>query len=582
LEEKMKRIATILAVIAILAIVIPASAQGPEHDVYLVQMVEAPVVVYEGDVQGMQATKPGKGEKINPNSGQVRKYVAYLDGRHDETLNRVGAGGRKIYDYRYSFNGFAAVLSPNEVAALAKSPDVLNVWVDERRQLATDASPDFLGLTAPGGLYEQGITGEDVVIGIIDTGIWPEHPSFSDQEDLADRPGESGKGTRAYGPPPADWHGGCVSGEQISQDDCNNKLIGIRYFLDGAEHSATIPEDYKSGRDRDGHGTHTASTAGGNADVPASIFGIDRGTVSGIAPRARIASYKGCWDDAGCRLSDLVQSIDTAVADGVDVINYSIGSSSTSLGPDDIAFLFAADAGVYVATSAGNGGPGASTIGSPAWDPWLTAVGANTHNRAFISDITLLGPGTPPIGIWGGSVTHGVSNFNLVDTEGIADVTGDTSGQCVNPFPLGTFQANDAVLCNQYDFGVPRVDRVAYVRDAGGGAVIFHNSAVVSITPTDNHVLPTVHVLHDIGNPLKAYLVANPGAVTVSFTSGQTVYGPPDPRVKPGVMVSFSSRGPNGGAPDVIKPDITAPGFSILAGQPARGRSLRPTQAGPS
>ncbi|MGW8226301.1 MAG: S8 family serine peptidase [Anaerolineales bacterium] len=543
-------------------------APGMEYKdgVYIVLMIDDPVVAYEGGINGLQATKPGKGQKINPNSAAVKKYKAYLDGKHDAALEAVGAKDNKIYSYGYSFNGFAATLTGAQAKALAAQSEVLTIWSDELRQVETDNSPNFLGLTAEGGAWEMGYKGEDVIIGVIDTGIWPEHPSFSDQEDFADRPGESGKRTRVYGPPPADWHGICQSGENWSQDDCNNKLIGARYFKGGVVNNLKNKVgDYLSARDADGHGTHTASTAGGNANVPASIFGIDRGTVSGIAPRARIAMYKGCWV-VGCFTSDLVGSIDFAVADGVDVINYSIGSSATTLGPDDISFLFAADAGVYVATSAGNSGPEPETTGSPGWTPWVTSVGANTQDRAFISDITLSGPGTPPTGVWGGSITGGVDDFNLVDAEGIEDVTGDTSGMCLNAFSPGTFQPNDAVLCNQYNFGVPRVQRVAYVAGGGGGAVLFHNSAAVSTMPTDNHVLPTVHMLNDVGQPLKNYLVANPGQVTVSFTQGNAVYYPDDPRAKPYVMASFSSRGPNGGAFDIIKPDITAPGVNILAG----------------
>ena len=250
----------------------------------------------------------------------------------------------------------------------------------------------------------------------------------------------------------------------------------------------------------------------------------------------------------------------------MDVINYSIGGGASLGGADDLAFLFAADAGVFVANSAGNEGPGAGTVGGPATVPWLTSVGASSHNRLFISEITLSGPGTPPTGVWGGSVTTGITNFNLVDAEGIADAEGDTTGMCLNAFPAGTFQADDAVLCNQYDFGVARTDRVANVAAGGGGAVLFHNSAAVSMTPTDNHPLPTVHMLNDVGQPLKDYLVANPGAVTISFSQSVARFADSDPRVVPNVMASFSSRGPDTVALDIIKPDVTAPGISILAG----------------
>jgi hypothetical protein len=277
-----------------------------------------------------------------------------------------------------------------------------------------------------------------------------------------------------------------------------------------------------------------------------------------------VIAYKGLGKLGGFG-SDLAAAIDQAVADGVDVINYSVGGGASLTGADDIAFLFAADAGVFVATSAGNSGPGSGTVGGPASVPWLTAVGASTHDRTFISDITLSGPGTPPSGLWGGSVTTGIENYNLVDADSVA---GGTNGECLNPFPAGTFQANDAVLCNRYNFGVARTQRGANVAAGGGGAVIFHNVSAThpNIMPTDNHPLPTVHLLYDVGNPLKAYLVANPGQVTVSFTQSEAGFADEDSRVVPNVMASFSSRGPDPVALDIIKPDVTAPGVSILAG----------------
>jgi hypothetical protein len=221
-----------------------------------------------------------------------------------------------------------------------------------------------------------------------------------------------------------------------------------------------------------------------------------------------------------------------------------------------------------VATSAGNSGPDPASIGGPASVPWVTAVGASTHDRAFISDIRLKGPGRPPRGLWGGSVsvTKTMRNLNLVDAEGIADLTGDPSGQCLNPFPAGTFEADDIVLCNQYDFGILRTDRVTHVADAGGGAVIFHNSAMVNVTPTDNHPLPTVHMTNAVGQRLKDYLAAHSGPVKVTLYPGRARYAFKDLRVAARVMASFSSRGPDPVAEDIIKPDVTAPGISILAG----------------
>ena len=537
---------------------------GEKHS-YIALMRLPPAVAYEGDLRGLPATKPGKGQKINPKSAHVKKYLDFLKKSHEDALAGAGAtAGAKVYSYVVALDGFAARLTESQAKALAKQPGVVSVKRDELRQKTTDTSPSFLGLEGKKGVWDKGIDGEDVVIGVIDTGIWPEHPSFADD------------GT--YGPPPVDLgdspsNPACEFGNTAHNPNdapftCNNKLIGARQML--ATYRNLIgadPGEFDSARDNDGHGTHTASTAGGNAGVEASIFGIPRGTVSGMAPRARIVVYKALGELGGFT-SDLAAAIDQAVADGVDVINYSIGGGASLTGADEIAFLFAADAGVFVSTSAGNSGPGSGTVGGPASAPWLTAVGASTHDRAFISDITLSGPGTPPTGLWGASVTTGIEHYNLVDAQGVADSGGDTSGRCLNAFPAGTFQANDAVLCNQYDFGVARTQRVANVGVGGGGAVLFHNVPLVNVVPppADNYTLPTVHMLNDVGQPLKGYLVAHPGQVTVSFTQGVARYAENDPRVTPNVMAFFSSRGPDSVAPDIIKPDVTAPGASILAG----------------
>jgi subtilisin family serine protease len=538
--------------------------------VYIVQMVDAPVVGYEGGTAGLPATKPAPGQKANPNSAAVRRYRTFLNNSHAAALAAVGVPGTaKFYDYNFSFNGFAATLTPGQVARLASRPDVVSVSHEQFREPLTDTSPDFLGLSASGGLWDQlggqGAAGEDVIIGVIDTGIWPEHPSFSDQVDFAFRPGASGNATRVYDAPPATWHGTCQAGELWSKDHCNNKLIGARYFLRGLSRSRHgIPaEDYASARDKDGHGTHTASTAGGNAGVDPSIFGRDLGvdTISGMAPRARIAAYKACFGPVGCALSDLVASIDTAVADGVDAINYSIGSNTPELlGADDVSFLFAAAAGVFVATSAGNAGPGASTIGSPSADPWVMTVGASTTPRYFLSDITL-GDETTFVG---GSVGTPLATSPLVDADDVDGPADDDGGNgtCVDG-RLDPAQVTGAIVVCVRQVGVARLSHSAAVAAAGGVGMILFDPPQPSVRPTDNHSVPTVHVHPDVAASIKAYIDSAGAAATASF-SGGTARANDDANVPK--MAGFSSRGPNGAAADIIKPDVTAPGVQILAG----------------
>lgn len=529
--------------------------------VYIVQMDLDPAISYKGELTGFKATKPDKGKKFNPRSPKVKKYREYLEDKHDEALKASGVDKKKkIYDYNVAINGFAAQLTKAQALQLAKQPGVAKVKRDQFRYKTTDNSPIFLGLTASGGPWDTGVTGEGVVVGVIDTGIWPEHPSFADDGSYGPSPVPALDNTR----PNCDF-GNIAHNADDAPFSCNNKLLGARQMLDTYRSLVGADADeFDSARDDEGHGTHTASTSAGNAGVSAAIFGIPRGKVSGVAPRARVIAYKGLGKLGGFS-SDLAAAIDQAVADGVDVINYSLGGGPSLDGADDIAFLFAADAGVFVATSAGNDGPDPATIGGPASVPWLTSVGASSQSRAFISEIAVEGPANPPSHLWGGSITQGIEHFNLVDAD---TVVAGSNGECLDPFPAGTFSATDVVLCNRYIFGTARSDRVANVAAGGGGAVIFINVSALhpNMMPTDNHPLPTVHLLKDVGQPLKDYLVAHPGKVKLSFNVSEARYSDGDPRVLPNYMASFSSRGPDPVAPDIIKPDVTAPGINILAG----------------
>ena len=573
-----RRVRVVLAVLVpmLVAVGVPASgaastaasrSAGPKPGgtiAYIVQMLEDPVVAYDGGIPGLAATSSRSGDHVNPNSAQVRRYQDFLNRGHGQALAAAGAPSTaKFYDYTFSFNGFAATLTPAQAARLAQQPNVVAVNPDERRQPMTDNTPTELGLTGEDGLWATGgpggtaAVGEGIIIGVIDTGIWPEHPSFSDQPDFSFKPGSTGRATSVYGAPPATWHGRCEAGEQFSAQLCNNKLIGARYFVSGLNVAgAQIEGDYVSARDHDGHGTHTASTAGGNAGVNPVIFGRELGvnTISGMAPRARIAAYKACFGEAGCALSDLVAAIDTAVADGVDVINYSIGSdspSSLALDADAVAFLFAGRAGVFVASSAGNAGPGAATVGSPADAPWVTAVGASTHGREFQNTVTL-GNG---VTFTGGSVTLGVGPARLVD--GGVDENG--IGLC--PDGLDPAEVAGAIVLCKRVTGIPRLDHGAAVAAAGGIGMILYDPPQVNVTPTDNHVLPTSTVEGPDGDAIAAYIEAAGASATATITAGNAVLTG-DPRE----MAVFSARGPDRAAFDIIKPDVTAPGVQILAG----------------
>ena len=559
------------AVLAALLVAIPASGalgQVVGHDrtdgsktaaagnSYIVRLADAPVVAYEGGIAGLKATAPTKkGEKINPDSPDVVKYAAYLDSRHDAVLNSVG-GAKKLYDYRYSLNGFAAKLSAAQAEALKSSPEVISVEKDAIGHIETATTPSFLGLTAPGGLWDQlggkGHAGEDVIIGVVDTGIWPEHPSFSDRTG-ANENGVEGK--LSYQQIPG-WHGKCTPGEAFNASDCNQKLIGAQYFNAGFGVDGIADRDFLSPRDYNGHGSHTSSTAGGNSDVAATGAASLFGTISGMAPRARIAMYKVCWEDAGdggCANSDSVAAIDTAVADGVDVINFSISGTRTNyLDAVEVAFLFAARAGVFVAASAGNSGPGATTVAHIS--PWLTSVAAGTHNRSGTATVTL-GNGAV---YTGASLTDAVGPAPLV-LSSASGLAGASAGDVVLCVP-GTLDpakvTGKIVVC---DRGViARVDKSLAVGMAGGVGMVLANVAPSSLN-ADLHSVPTVHVNEIDGAAIKAYAAGAGATASLSKAVVNNAAAAPD-------IAAFSSRGPSlAGGGDVLKPDIMAPGVDVLA-----------------
>lgn len=542
-----------------LANALPESPNG----IYIIQMIDDPVVAYEGGIKGLRATKPRQGKKIDPNSPNVTAYVDYLRSKHDAALAKVG-GGQKVYSYQYSFNGFSAKLSHGQAKKLQKVDGVVAVRADEMQILDTATTPAFLGLDQPGGLWDQlggvGSAGEDIIIGIIDGGVWPENPSFSDR--TGSNGNNSKEGKLSYQQIPG-WHGKCTPGEAFDASHCNQKLIGARYYNaawgGNAGIDASFPAEFNSPRDFGGHGSHTASTAGGNNNTPLNGQAADLlGTVSGIAPRARIAVYKTCWETGAggsCFSSDSVAAIDQAVADGVDVLNYSISGSRTNfLDSVEVAFLFAADAGVFVAASAGNSGPGASTVAHPS--PWITTVAASTHDRNFEADLQL-GDGSSFTGA--STNTTGAGPADLVYSANVG-LAGEDPEQVRLCYP-GTLDpalvTGNIVLCDRGE--IARVDKSLAVFQAGGVGSILANPNPGQSLNADFHSVPTVHVDNVAGDAIRTYALTDPAPTAEILPS---VFAPnPAP-----VIAGFSSRGPLlAGGGDLLKPDVSGPGVSVLA-----------------
>ncbi len=560
-----------LALVGMFVIASAGAGAASTKSVYIVQMIDPPAVSYDGGVAGLAKTRPAKGDKIDPDSAAVKQYAGYLNGKHDKAIEKVG-GGSKVYDFDYSYNGFAASLTAEQAAALKKQSDVLNVTENTMVTVDTSSTPHFLGLDADGGLWDQlggpealkdgKGAGEDMIIGDIDSGIWPESKSFSDRD---------ASGKLVYLPiNTSKWHGKkCAEGEAWDTDRCNKKLIGARFFNAAWGGSAAVeaqrPWEFQSPRDYNGHGTHTASTAGGNHGVLPTGPGAALGRISGMAPRARIAAYKALWSTqdgstASGFTADLVAAIDQAVADGVDAINYSISGTTTNfLDPVEVAFLFAEDAGVFVSESAGNNGPATGTVAHPG--PWTTTVAAGTHNRSGLGSVTLGNGATYN----GASLASPVGPAPLIDSTAAglagADATkvalcyskSDNEGAAVlDPAKV----AGKIVVC---DRGVTaRVNKSLAVKEAGGVGMILVNVVPGSLN-ADFHFVPTVHLADTDRAAVKAY--AATASPTAKINQSTLTFSTPAP-----FTASFSSRGPlTAGGGDLLKPDVIAPGQDVLA-----------------
>ncbi|MCL7028401.1 hypothetical protein MKW94_030261 [Papaver nudicaule] len=490
---------------------------------------------------------------------------------HEKTQSR-NSKEDFLHVYKTVFHGFSTKLNQQQAEEIKNRPGVLGVYIDQVREIQTTRSPHFLGLTATGahghkanGLLKGSDYGSNVVIGILDTGIWPERRSFHDH---------------GLGPIPSHWKGECMEGKGFSKTLCNKKLVGARYFPRGYTATAGIineTTEFRSPRDSDGHGTHTASTAAGRHIPNASLLGLADGVAVGIAPKARIAVYKVCWG-RGCFDSDILAAIDKAVEDGVDIISLSVGAAVTPYYQDPIAMgsFGAMEKGVFVSASAGNEGPGIMTVTNIA--PWITTVGAGTIDRNFPADLILedgpvikgaslySGPPLPentffPL-VYAGNLSAAVHNGNVTYPKRSGSSTGFTSAICMPNSLQQELVRGKIVLCDRG--GVPRAAKGAVVKDAGGvGMILANSSPEGSGLVADAHVLPGLAVTETDGYAIHTYLATSKNPRAKFAFHGTQLGTKPAP-----VVAGFSSRGPNLESIYIIKPDMIAPGVNILAAWP--------------
>lgn len=457
---------------------------------------------------------------------------------------------RIIYNYQAAFHGVAAKLSEEEVKRLEEEDGVLAIFPETKYQLHTTRSPKFLGLepSQSTNLWSEMVADHDVVVGVLDTGVWPESESFNDT------------GMR---PVPSHWKGACETGRGFRKHHCNKKIVGARVFYHGYEAAlGKINEqnEFKSPRDQDGHGTHTAATVAGSPVHGANLLGYAYGTARGMAPGARIAAYKVCWV-GGCFSSDILSAVDKAVADGVNVLSISLGGGVSSYYRDSlsVAAFGAMEMGVFVSCSAGNAGPDPVSLTNVS--PWITTVGASTMDRDFPAGVKL-GNGRKMTGVSlykGKNMLSPKKRYPLVYMGSNSTSGPDPRSLCLEGTLNPKLVSGKIVIC---DRGIsPRVQKGQVVIRAGGvGMIITNTAANGEELVADCHLLPAVAIGEKEGKELKHYVLTSKKATANLDFLGTRLGIRPSP-----VVAAFSSRGPNSLTLEILKPDLVAPGVNILA-----------------
>ena len=525
-------------------------AEVQRVDGFIIQLDEPSLVTYKGGNSLFAAPERSSSGKIDVASAASTAYLARLNQQLDAAIqSSEGMIGRELDVYaRYDviLNGFAAKMSPTEAAALRQMEGVREVYPDLLWQPDTDVSPEFLGVD---GIWDgssvaggEGAKGEGVLVGILDTGINMDHPSFAEVG-----PVDGYVHTNPFG---ADVYKGLCS---TIPDNyvCNDKLVGVYAYVD----------EPIVGEDASDHGSHTAATTAGN--IVSFDFSGAMVTISGMAPHANIIAYDVCHDD-GCPNAATVSAVEQAVVNGVDVLNYSIGPSSGPgqspyVSASEVAFLEAIEAGIITSTSAGNAGPDVSTAYKAA--PWTLIVGNTNHGRIFGNPV-IVNPGDESE-----YSAVGLPHAGPALPEDLVEVPftwGGMEGAAFDlgcdPFPADYFEDSVALMTR----GTCSFDiKITNAQNAGALAVVMRNNApgapiVMGLSDPTEVIIPAVMVSKEDGDAMVAMAEAGMTVTMLADYSSQNEAEWGD------VLNQGSSRGPFTLA-DVMVPEIVAPGTNVLA-----------------
>ncbi|XWS38124.1 hypothetical protein CRYUN_Cryun19dG0103400 [Craigia yunnanensis] len=515
----------------------------------------------------------GENRFVSPVSAESRVHIVYMgerqqndpklitDSHHDLLATIVGskeaAADSMVYSYKHGFSGFAAKLTESQAKKISELPGVIHVMANRFHSLQTTRTWDYLDISShsPFNLLHDTNMGDGIIIGLLDTGVWPESKVFNDE---------------GLGPIPARWKGHCESGQLFNgTTDCNRKLIGAKYFIDGflAENNqpfnTTDNPDYMSPRDSFGHGTHTSTIAGGSYVANASYKGLALGTARGGAPQAHIAMYKVCWNvpQGQCSSADILKAFDEAIHDGVDVLSLSLGTQIPLFAEVDerdgiaIGSFHAVANGIPVVCSAANDGPAAQTVHNTA--PWIITVAATTLDRSFPTPI-ILGNNVTILGqAWYAGKEIGFTGLVYPENPGLRPAL---AGVCESLSFNHTSVDGNVVLCFTTVIRRSAVtSAVSAVRAAGGVGVIVAKNPSDVMGPCGDD-FPCVVVDYELGTQILFY-IRSARSPTVKISPSKTLVGKPVSTK----IATFSSRGPSSITPAILKPDIAAPGVSILA-----------------
>lgn len=592
----------------------PEAGLSGEH-VYIIQLKDSPVATYAGGIQGLSGTSlqpqsqasatpsasgvqsltaaPANSQKLFVNSvassRNIDSYQQFLSQKQDKLVQGAAAMGVNLEVQRrftVTLNAVTAKLTQEQAMKLARMGEVESIQRSVIHKLETDIGPQVIkadaawnntGINAD---FPGGLKGEGQIIGVIDTGINTDHVSFADVgDDGYDHTNPLGSGN---------YLGQCQEAEFAEL--CNDKLIGVYTWDIMAEmYDSEFFQEKRPyfGEDYNGHGSHTASTAAGNvinnapfqfasferfdSDPALGAYGDGRDTgitrkVSGVAPHANVIMYQACWNGdgetspfLGCPTEATLASIEQAVLDGVDVINYSIsGSNFPWDGVIEQAFYSAFAAGISVAAAAGNGGPQAPT-NHPS--PWLMNVAATEHARMFGLETKYLqdmsgGNTTPPADMDGASLSGGITGpIVLAETYG--------NKFCDDPFPANTFTSDQIVVCARSSNA--RMTKAENLVAAGAGGFVLYNTSSWGAAGTevdDMYPLPSIHITSSEGSRLRSWLLNGSGHMA-TITAGSAYVEMDESRNTK--LAEFNSTAINPHFDGTLSPNIAAPGVDILA-----------------